>query len=474
MKDQDDFDDFDSGIDAGGSGGDDTPASAGNVLQAAWENGPMLKIAAALVGVGVLYGAYSMIFTEEIIVENKSMVSADNLSEAKVVPGQEATDKLYSEAVAEKNKEDLERAIKTGESAIPVPVATTKSEGIEMPDAEKSSEDPLAEWRQNRMAAQQQEVKEPEATISPVEVAAPETVIPLVTPPPPQQLGTNPAMPQAQIQGQGTNVEAIRALSEQMRTIVAAQAPADHAAKDVTKVLSPYVEAQEAKKAAQAQTGMSSAGVTATAADSLAGDVTGDQSASAAPEEAARGKVIMSAGKVVYAQMINELNSDIAGPALAQIMSGPFAGGRAVGSFSVRGDYLTVTFDKIVKDDVIYKINGIAVDQKTTLTGMQTSIDRHYFSRVILPAATQFLQGYAQALSQTGQQTTVTAGGGAVQDNPAPSPEQSIYQGLAGAATSAGQVFMQDSQRPFTIVLARGTTLGILLLDSVTTTSIEQ
>ncbi|MBI3418534.1 MAG: hypothetical protein HY053_00160, partial [Proteobacteria bacterium] len=47
------------------------------------------------------------------------------------------------------------------------------------------------------------------------------------------------------------------------------------------------------------------------------------------------GRMIVAAGTIAYAQLLVEANSDIPGPILAEVMSGPFAGARVVGQFEV-------------------------------------------------------------------------------------------------------------------------------------------
>src|SRR5690606_9021030 len=66
----------------------------------------------------------------------------------------------------------------------------------------------------------------------------------------------------------------------------------------------------------------------------------------------AKQEVIIPAGNIAYGQLLNALNSDIPGPVLVHVLSGPFSGGRALGQFQVSQDYLVLTFKAIVKDGV--------------------------------------------------------------------------------------------------------------------------
>src|SRR5690606_4524314 len=107
----------------------------------------------------------------------------------------------------------------------------------------------------------------------------------------------------------------------------------------------------------------------------------------------------------------------------------------ALGQFNRQNEYLTLDFNRIVKDGVSYQISGIAMDEKTTLVGLASEVDNHYFQRIILPAAAKFIEGYAGAVAETGTSTTTTAGGGVVQETPEPDATDELYKGLETSAS---------------------------------------
>ena len=190
----------------------------------------------------------------------------------------------------------------------------------------------------------------------------------------------------------------------------------------------------------------------------------GPDGSSVAEEDA---NVIVPAGTVTYAQLLTELNSDIKGPALAHVLSGPFAGGRALGSFTLQDEYLVITFERVVKDGQSYAIEAIALDQDTTLAGMQSDVDRHYFSRVILPAAAKFVEGMAGAYAET-QTSTTSNGDTIVQDEEELSTEEEIASGVEEAATKVSEILDENADKPVTVVVKKGTTMGILFVEPVT------
>ena len=434
---------------------DQEPAEKAS-LKDTWDNNPLLKIAALVVVAALLAGGYLAIFGGEDEKVNISRIgtSAGGL---KNTVGQGNEDEAYKQAIAEENKRQAEEALARGTSSIPVPIGKTSEETLSVPPAmTQQAADPLQEWRQKaeaRRLSLESEAPPPED-----ELQAPD-VVPIVQPIRPQ--------PQMKLDPQQAKM-----LSTQMRAIINAQAPKPPSLQRVTREDSAYVKMKRAKaeeKAKAAKEGVSGGEYASSGAMASGGGTT-----AAGGKRAKQNKVIVPAGNIAYAQLLNDLNSDVAGPALAQILSGPFEGGRAIGDFRKQDEFLTLTFKRIIKDGVSYSINAIAVDENTTLAAHQTDVDHHYFTRVILPAAAQFLTGYTNAAAQVGTTVTQTSGGGQTQETPPPDARQQIMQGATQAAQTISTILTEDSDRPITVYVSRGTTMGLLFMDSVKTGNAEQ
>lgn len=458
----DDFDTDIDGGDIGGPGGGIKPPERAS-LKDTWDSNPLLKIAAVVLGISILVGGYLTFAGEKTDEKNRSVISIGDLSRTKVTPGAKETDEEYTKAVVEQNNKTAEEALTTGQSAMPTPVSTAKTGGIDLPDAPiKGQDDPLKEWRARTEAAAN---KLPQQDVLPQEDAAPAPdVVPMV----------QPVRPQAAMK---VDPQMAKALSTQMRTILAAQAPPPSKKTDITKEPSAYTELK--KEQAEAQKCEEEAAKNGIVADCsaqgrlLSGNMTANgakTNALTTPQKAAP-KVIVPAATISYVELLTSLNSDLPGPALAQILSGPFAGGRALGEFELEDEYLVITFKRIIKDSVSYSINGIALDEATTLNGLQGGVDHHYFMRVILPAAAKFVEGYGSAVAETGTQSTVTAGGGIVQDQPAPDAKEQVYKGVEEASKKISDILEDGEKKPVTVTVPKGTTMGLLFMDSVTTAS---
>ncbi|MCL2473842.1 MAG: DotG/IcmE/VirB10 family protein [Alphaproteobacteria bacterium] len=180
--------------------------------------------------------------------------------------------------------------------------------------------------------------------------------------------------------------------------------------------------------------------------------------------------VLVRVGTVSYAQLLTEANSDVPGPILAQIVSGPLAGSRAIGSFQVAygyDRYLVMRFTVAAKDKKEYQINAIALDPDNTLAGMATEVDERYFTRVVLPAAASFLSTFGNALGST--DTNVAMNGGAtVITSSKQGFKEGLYSGLGGAFDTVGTFFQDQANRTRPLVrVAAGTPMGLFFVSSV-------
>jgi intracellular multiplication protein IcmE len=194
------------------------------------------------------------------------------------------------------------------------------------------------------------------------------------------------------------------------------------------------------------------------------------QAASALRSSQSSQKIVVNAGTVSYAQLLTEANSDVPGPILAQIVSGPLSGARAIGSFqAIQGyeKYLVLKFTLADKSGKDYVINAIALDPDTTLGGMATEVDERYFTRVVLPAAAGFLEGLGSALSE-GNSSVTTSGTTTIVTQTDKGFKQGMYQGLSGAAQTMGEFFQQQANvtKPL-IRVAAGTPFGMFFVAPV-------
>lgn len=170
------------------------------------------------------------------------------------------------------------------------------------------------------------------------------------------------------------------------------------------------------------------------------------------------------AGEILYAIMDTASDSDQAStPVMATIISGKWRGAKCIGSFQRLDERLVVQFSKMIFKQQEYGINGYAIDPKTSLPGVRSSVDTHFLERWGGLIASSFLQGFGQVLQNQGSTTQITATG-TTNWRPKLNPEEQIWAALGVTGEKAGQQFEKNFDRPPTVTLKAGTEIGILIL----------
>lgn len=188
-----------------------------------------------------------------------------------------------------------------------------------------------------------------------------------------------------------------------------------------------------------------------------------------AGDESTRGvKPAVKAGTVMYATLLSEVNSDAPGPVLAEIVSGKFKGGRVIGTLTNQGQSLLLSFSTLTLPnyDSSIPINTVAIDQKTAQTAVSSYTDNHYLLRYGTFFASTFLQGYAQALLQSGQ-TIVTNGLAINQSNPDLSPKGKFFVALGNVGSQFSSLMSGVFSTPPTVYVYSGTPIGLLFLNDL-------
>ncbi len=428
---------------------DDVSASK-PTLKDMWDNNPFLKIGAVVVGIIIVGFVYMTVFgsSGSDKPEDDSILRANATAQGTV--GEETSEE-YRKAVEDTNVKRAEIAKKIGGSALPTPIGQVQGQlDVSRNEEEENvGTDPLQEWRRTA------EARRFEIDFSEDPTAAPAPV-PEITP------IIEPIRPQTEVV---QDPELVSRLVQQMQMIIASKAPQSSEHKKVTSMPEPYTLVLKEREAIEQgrSSAMSPNGTFETAGmgsmDSAA--------AAAADDQVSDDPVITAMGQVIYAQLLNELNSDVPTPVLAHVLQGPLKGGRALGKFTVEDEYLVITFNYIVKDDITYDIDAIALDPETTLGGMKSRVDKHYWTRVVLPAASKFIAGFSAAATQTQRTAVADGGGGAIQSQEDLNTREELMSGVKEAANGIVDILDEGVDRRLTVHLHQGTPMGLLLLESI-------
>lgn len=183
------------------------------------------------------------------------------------------------------------------------------------------------------------------------------------------------------------------------------------------------------------------------------------------------GRLIVQAGSVYYGQMLMEANSDVPGPIMAQVLTGPFAGGRAIGTFETYRNHLAIRFKTIAIRNQQFTVDILALDPDTTLGGVVTEVDPRYFSRVLMPAAAAFVKAYGETISEPTSTTSVSGSGGTsvtTNNQDKNSSRDAMYAGMGEAFDRVGTFVDEEAASIKRLVrVAVGTPIGLFFVSAV-------
>ncbi len=375
----------------------------------------------AMVKVGVVVAAAVAIFATIILFGGKDMPIDPSYvsggSDISAPPGTEETSPSYVAAIEEENEARTEQAIKESGSVLPTPIDPPVGR-LTVTENEAPEEDPLQRWRKLQEERLQREM-----------------------------LRSQTVAPDAD--ADAARSEAIQALAEamatQMQSILEKRAtvsPLQYRGMTSDDWLNELRSQQEEEEAA----------------------ASGDDEQIEENIEI----VLYPAGRIAYAQILTEANSDVPGPVLAQIASGPLSGSRVLGTFSKQKELLTIKFQTVIVDGVSIDIDAVAVDPKTTLPALATDVDHHYLMRVALPMAAAFVEGLASAISESGLTTVTVEGDVVAEESEDTSTEQEVASGIEEAGQKLREILDETADEiEVTVRVEAGTPVGILFLEPV-------
>lgn len=366
-----------------------------------------VMVAAALVGAVVVVG-YSAVAGKKDP-SASSVMQPPQMGSANL--GQAPTP-AYATAIREANQSRADEARKSGDSALPTPMV---SQG--------DNSDPLAAYR----TQEHKETKAEPASVTPASTASPTA-------------------------GQDRYQQLLEKLGQAMLQDI------DRVEKDIRPPSGRVTFVSETRSAAAATSSTGAASVPA-------GAVNSTSSASAKPSEPK--SYIIMAGDQAYGQARPEINSDVESPVIADVYSGPFNGGRAIGRFKSTDECVVLNFSTVTANGQDYPVEAVAVDPDTGAFCIADDVNHHYLERVVLPALGAFASGYGEAASQS-RSTVVINGTSATTATDPLSPTDKLFAAGGKAAEKIGGILEEKSRnaKPTVRVFA-GRPIGIWFLKSV-------
>lgn len=385
---------------------------------------PTLKLGILVGGVFTILGASFFLSTSSI--EEESVVrSAPNLD---ATPGGQlqAENPLFRELLEQANDQRAAEALRSGETFIPVPEG--QLEPVIRADALDAGDG--------------------EPTPPPTQVAE----VPRVAPPPPPE----------------------PRLIEQ-RTI---PAPGGGVSRPGVETTAPQQQKNPYVQGMIQQMGAISLTIARTAPMSVNDEpppereepvVTADASGSDAAGQGASETPIIPAGTILYGETLTSSSSDLPGPVLVQVTTGPYKGSRLVGRFSTAEsvDRMVVQFSAMtLPDGTSAPVTAFAVDGVSAETAVASDVNRRYLQRYAPILAAAFITGYSASAAQPSQQV-VELGDGSSVITGTTTEEQNLYAGLAAAGEAIGADLIQNAPKGPEVILRSGWPVGIMFVEPV-------
>ena len=149
-------------------------------------------------------------------------------------------------------------------------------------------------------------------------------------------------------------------------------------------------------------------------------------------------------GAGFYARTVYAVNSDYPGPVVLELLQPPLAGAIATGGFELVRDRMALRLTALAWRGRTIPVDALAVGLDCACYGIPGEVDRHFFARVLLPAAVRFAEGFLTAAG-TPERTLTLHGGDTVHETRKRSARRDLYAGLGAAARTMGDVLLQDA-----------------------------
>ena len=167
------------------------------------------------------------------------------------------------------------------------------------------------------------------------------------------------------------------------------------------------------------------------------------------------------AGDGIYARTVYAVDSDYPGPVVLELLQPPLTGAVATGGFERAGVRLVLRLTSLSWRGESVPVDAWAVDPGCACYGIEGEVDRHFLSRVVLPAAARFAEGFLTAAAMPAR--TLTMQDGAVlHERDESGTEEALYAGAGAAVRTLGDILMADAPRETTVRIPRDTPLVVM------------
>ena len=170
----------------------------------------------------------------------------------------------------------------------------------------------------------------------------------------------------------------------------------------------------------------------------------------------------VAAGTGLYARTLYAVDSDYPGPVVLELLQPPLAGAVAHGGFERVRQRLVLRLASLTWRGRTFPLDAWAVDPSCACYGIEGEVDRHFVSRVLLPAAARFAEGFLTAVAAPAR--TLTMQDGTVfHERGAAGEREALHAGAGAAAQTLGDILMADAPKETTVRIPRDTPLVVMV-----------
>ena len=198
-------------------------------------------------------------------------------------------------------------------------------------------------------------------------------------------------------------------------------------------------------------------------------DPIGTEAAKAADSatDSAPGRVLVRAGRMLYAATAVGVDSELGLPVLVELLEEPLRGALLHGAFERVRDRMIVRFTRLSdpRRDLEARVDAYAVGLECECGAVEGEVHRHWLARVVMPAAFGFAEEYLRAVGEP--DVTIVVNGQVLAQRSGNDVRGRIARGLAGAVARTGEVVQESLPKETTVRLPRGRELAVVFVDAV-------
>ena len=183
----------------------------------------------------------------------------------------------------------------------------------------------------------------------------------------------------------------------------------------------------------------------------------------ARPERDRAGLPAIVPGQGFYARTLYAVDSDYPGPVVLELLQPPLAGAVAHGGFERVGQRLVLRLTSLTWRGRTFPVDAWAVDPQCACYGIEGEVDRHFLSRVLLPAAARFAEGFLTAAAMPARTLTMQDGA-VIHERGGSGEREALHAGAGAAAQTLGDILMADAPKETTVRIPRDTPLAVMFV----------